>query len=83
MLIGKNSSKESYENHNKANTSKGEYIECLIHNEIIGSIYPEQSADIEQYFSYCSYPKYLLMNLVENNQKCEVDEWKDEHNPSI
>lgn len=79
MVIGEYGHKECYKNENKPNTCECEHIESLIVHRSECAIYPSNTTDIEESFYESHNPEYTTMNLVENNQKCEVDKWKEEH----
>jgi hypothetical protein len=83
MLIDKNSYKKSNKNNSKANTCKGEYIEWLVGNKGEFFINPIETSDIEHTLNKSGYPKYFPMDLIEDDEECEVDEWKKEHTSSI
>ncbi len=83
MLIDKNSYKKSNKNNSKTNTCKGKNIEWLVGNKSKFFINPIKSPDIEYTFYKSCDPKYFFMDLIENDEKCEVDEWEKEHILSI
>jgi hypothetical protein len=46
-------------------------------------INPIETSDIEHTLNKSGYPKYFPMDLIEDDEECEVDEWKKEHTSSI
>lgn len=82
-MIGKYSNKECYKHNDKSYTRKCEHIECLIGHETKPIIYPVYTSDIEYHLEYKSNPEYSPMNLIENNQECEVDKGEKEHKSII
>ncbi len=78
-MIGEDSDKKSDKNHNKSHPCKSEHIENLIICTSIVIINPSDASHIEECFEYECRPKYPLVNMVEYDKKCEVDEWKKEH----
>lgn len=83
MMIRKDSNKKCYKNNYKSETRKAKYIKYLIISSIKCMINPPKSSCIKDCFKCECNPKNTLMYLIKYYQKCEVDEWKEEHTMSI
>lgn len=76
MVVGKYRYKKSYKNNNKSSTSKSKHIECLIVYRSKCLIYPEYPSYIESEFYDTRDIEYTTMDLVEDDQKNEVEKWE-------
>jgi hypothetical protein len=83
MMIGKYRNKESDKNKDKSSSRESEHIESLIVYRAKSCIDPIYPTNIEETLEDHHNPKYPTMNMIEDDQKCEVDKWKEEHNLSI
>ncbi len=83
MMIGEYRYKECYKNENKSSSCESKHIEGLIVYRAKCIINPKNTTTIKYQLYNSSNPENTTMNMVENNQKCEVDEWKGKHTPSI
>ncbi len=83
MMIGKYSNEEGYKYEDESYPRECEHIECLISDESKSIINPINTSNIEYCLKYKSNPEYSPMNLVENNQECEVDKGEKEHKSII
>lgn len=79
MMINKYSYEKCDKHYNKANTRKSKHIEHMIHHLSKICIYSINSSNIKDCFYKKCNPEYFLVNNVENNKKCKIDEWKKEH----
>lgn len=83
MVIRKDSDKKSNKNHNKSYPSECEHIEDLIIYSGKITINPGNTPNIEEHLENECIPKYSLVNMIEYNEECEIDERKNEHRAII
>ncbi len=83
MMIGKYSYKKRYKNKDKTSSSESKHIEWLIVYRAKCIINPENPTSIEYSLYESGNPENTTMDMIENNQKCEIDEWKGKHISSI
>jgi hypothetical protein len=83
MMIGKYRYKKSDKNQDKSSSSEGKHIESLVVYRTESRIYPIYPSNIEEALEDHHNPKYPTMNMIEDNQECEVDKRKEKHNLSI